>query len=55
VDVVTAFMAVLELMRRRRVEATQDDLFGEIVVLPPGESLAEPDPVLVGVVTIADD
>jgi segregation and condensation protein A len=55
VDVVTAFMAVLELVRRRRVEATQDDLFGEIVVLPPGEPQAELDPALAGVVTVADD
>jgi segregation and condensation protein A len=33
-DVVTTFMAILELVRRRRVEAIQEVPFGDIVVLP---------------------
>jgi segregation and condensation protein A len=33
-DLVTAFLAILELVRRRRVEARQEAPFGEIVVLP---------------------
>ena len=34
VEVVTTFMAILELVRRRRAEATQDVPFGDIVVHP---------------------
>jgi segregation and condensation protein A len=55
VDVVTTFMAVLELVRRRRVEAAQEDLFGEIVVLPPREPGSDPEPALAGSVAVADD
>ncbi len=40
-DVVTTFMAILELVRRRRAEARQEEPFGEIVVLPPPGALAE--------------
>ena len=55
VDVVTAFMAVLELVRRRRVEARQDDLYGDIVIQPPGEQVADSEPVRAGMVAVADD
>jgi segregation and condensation protein A len=34
VEVVTTFMAILELVRRRRAEATQEEPFGDIVVHP---------------------
>lgn len=44
-EIVTTFMAILELVRRRRAEATQDRPFGEIVLLPlaAGVSLEAPD------------
>jgi segregation and condensation protein A len=34
IEIITTFMAILELVRRRRAEAVQDEPFGEIVVLP---------------------
>jgi segregation and condensation protein A len=34
IEIVTTFMAILELVRRRRAEAVQDEPFGEIIVLP---------------------
>jgi segregation and condensation protein A len=36
-DVITTFMGILELVRRRRAEATQEVLFGDIVVYPATE------------------
>jgi segregation and condensation protein A len=35
IEIVTTFMAILELVRRRRAEAVQEVPFGEIIVLPP--------------------
>jgi segregation and condensation protein A len=34
IEIVTTFMAILELVRRRRAEAVQEEPFGEIIVLP---------------------
>ena len=34
IEIITTFMAILELVRRRRAEAVQDEPFGEIIVLP---------------------
>lgn len=39
-DVVTTFMAILELVRRRRVDAEQAVPFGDIVVVPATETVA---------------
>jgi len=36
-EVITTFMGILELVRRRRAEATQETLFGDIVVYPAAE------------------
>ncbi len=36
-EVITTFMGILELVRRRRAEATQEVLFGDIVVYPATE------------------
>ncbi len=36
-EVITMFMSILELVRRRRAEAVQDVLFGDIVVYPATE------------------
>ena len=33
-EVITTFMGILELVRRRRAEAVQEVLFGDIVVYP---------------------
>ena len=35
VEVIVTFLAVLELLRRRKVEVQQDDMFGDILILPP--------------------
>jgi segregation and condensation protein A len=34
IEIVTTFMAILELVRRRRAEVVQEEPFGEIVILP---------------------
>lgn len=34
IEIITTFMAILELVRRRRAEAVQEEPFGEIVILP---------------------
>ena len=34
IEIITTFMAILELVRRRRAEAMQDEPFGDIVILP---------------------
>ena len=34
VEVIVTFLAVLELLRRRKVEVAQDNLFGDIMILP---------------------
>lgn len=39
IEIITTFMAILELVRRRRAEAIQDEPFGEIVVLPVSADL----------------
>ncbi len=42
VEVIVTLMAVLELLKRRKVTASQDALFGEIVIAPaPGEEIGE--------------
>ena len=38
------FLAVLELVRHHRVRAEQNDLFGEIWILPGSETAAPLDP-----------
>ena len=38
------FLAVLELVRHHRVRAEQNDLFGEIWILPGADSAAPLDP-----------
>jgi segregation and condensation protein A len=43
IEIVTTFMAILELVRRRRAEAVQDEPFGEIIVLPLVAELDRPD------------
>lgn len=35
VEVVVAFLALLELLRRRRAAVTQEELFGEIIIVSP--------------------
>ena len=39
IEIITTFMAILELVRRRRAEAVQDEPFGDIVILPAAPSL----------------
>ena len=39
IEIVTTFMAILELVRRRRADAVQDEPFGDIVVLPVAAEL----------------
>ena len=47
VEIIVTFLAVLELLRRRKVEVQQDQLFGDILIVPmenppqPERGLAE--------------
>lgn len=41
VEVIVTFLAVLELLRRRKVEVAQDNLFGDILILPLAAPPAE--------------
>ena len=50
-DVITTFMGILELVRRRRAEAIQEVLFGDIVVYP----VTEEAPTSVEDAAVADD
>ena len=43
IEIITTFMAILELVRRRRAEAVQDEPFGDIIVLPVTAELPVPD------------
>lgn len=43
-DVITAFLALLELVRRRRAEASQDSPYGEIVLRRAGALDGPPEP-----------
>ncbi len=38
VEIIVTFLAVLELLRRRKVEVVQEQLFGDIVILPLAET-----------------
>ncbi|HEY4722023.1 MAG TPA: segregation/condensation protein A [Anaerolineae bacterium] len=40
VEIIVTFLAVLELLRRRRVEVQQDLMFGDILILPLEEPLS---------------
>lgn len=40
VEIIVTFLAVLELLRRRKVEVVQEQLFGDIVIVPLAEAAA---------------
>ncbi len=42
VEIIVTFLAVLELLRRRKVEVVQEQLFGDILILPLAETAAPP-------------
>ena len=43
VEIIVTFLAVLELVRRRKVEVVQEQLFGDIVIVPLAEETAPDD------------
>jgi segregation and condensation protein A len=45
VEIIVTFLAVLELLRRRKVEIEQDGIFGDIVILPAAAPPADGAPI----------
>jgi segregation and condensation protein A len=48
VEIIVTFLAVLELLKRRRIEVAQEQMFGEIIIQPGADATGAP-------LVIADD